>query len=459
MFRRVFCRPVRVYPDVAALAGGGGTRLTQPHAVGPILAHVSQRAVACPSAFLIVVAVLLLTTAVAYGQSASSPPVEDVRKEARIHAGPFYMTPVLLLKELGIDTNVFNQAGEQKSDFTFTVTPRTDLWVPFGRRALVSTSVGSDLVWYRKYTSERSVDPQLVARGEIYLHRFTLFAGDSYVSSRQRPNFEIDLRSRHVEIEAQAGITYRVTPKFALEVTARRGITEYDADAFFLGNSLRETLSRRTRGGSVTARQRLSALTTVAVRAEKFGDRFAYAHERDTDSIRIMPGVEFKPRALVSGSAWVGFRRFTPRDPEALPAYSGLVAQLDLSYTLLGATTFGVSYNRDINYSFEQLQPYYVSNAVGASIRRALGGRFDVLVSADRYLYDYRDLRVATVLTVAAAQPRQDVTWNYGGSIGYRVGRDGRVAFGASYSDRTSSTRTFRDYSGLRVGTSVSYGF
>jgi hypothetical protein len=132
-----------------------------------------------------------------------------------------------------------------------------------------------------------------------------------------------------------------------------------------------------------------------------------------------------------------------------------------LSYTLLGATTFGVSYNRDVNYSFEPLEPYYVSNGVGASIRRALGSRFDVLVSADRYLYDYRALRVATASadTFAPRQPRHDVTWNYGGSVGYRLGRTGRIGFGASYYDRTSTTNVYRNYTGLRIGTTISYGF
>ena len=153
------------------------------------------------------------------------------------------------------------------------------------------------------------------------------------------------------------------------------------------------------------------------VRGERFTDEFPLLPERDTDSIRVMPGVEFKPRALVSGSAFVGFRKFTPKDSLALPEFSGLVADLGLSYTLLGATTFGVSYARDVNYSFEELQPYFVSDAAGSSIRQALGRRFDVQVSADRAVYAYRDLLVAGQ---PAPDAREDTTWNYAASLGYR---------------------------------------
>ena len=78
----------------------------------------------------------------------SAQSIDEVRKDYRIHAGPFYVKPALLLKELGVDTNVFNAAGEQKSDFTFTVTPQADLAVPFARRGLLTTTVGTDLVYY-----------------------------------------------------------------------------------------------------------------------------------------------------------------------------------------------------------------------------------------------------------------------------------------------------------------------
>ena len=170
-----------------------------------------------------------------------------------------------------------------------------------------------------------------------------------------------------------------------------------------------------------------------------------------------MPGVEFKPRALIKGSAYVGYRRFTPSVAGVLPEFSGLVAQLGLSYTLLGSTTFGVSYARDLTYSYDEVQPFFINNWVGASVRRALGRRFDVLVSADRHLYAYQDLLVQPVVDLALA-PRTDTTWNYAGSIGYRIGK-GRVGFGVSYWERESTTRNLRDYDNLRFGTTVTYGF
>jgi putative beta-barrel porin BBP2 len=395
-------------------------------------------------------------------QTPLSHPTDEARRNARAHVGPFYITPALQLKELGVDTNVFNEAGEQKSDFMFNLSPKADVLVALARRALITTTVATDLVWYRRYDTERSVDPQAAARAEIYMHRLTLFAQDAYLNTRQRPNLEIDLRSRHLENNVEAGAEYRLTPKLSFSVSGRRAFVRFDADAFFLGSSLQETLNRNTTGVNAAVKHKLSPLTTLSVKGERFSDEFPFSPQRDTDSLRVMPGVEFKPRALVSGSAFVGFRKFTPQDAAALPEFTGLVANLGLSYTLLGATTFGVSYVRDVNYSFEPLQPYFVSNSAGASVRQALGRKFDVLVSADRADYSYRDLRVGPPLGGTQQPPldaREDTTWIYAGSLGFRPGRQTRIGVGGSYYKRESTTRSLRDYDGLRFGTTVTYGF
>jgi hypothetical protein len=331
------------------------------------------------------------------------------------------------------------------------------LWVPMARRALFTTTASTDVVWYAQYGSERSIDPQFDFRGEVYLQRITLFAENAFLNTRQRPNFEIDLRSRHLENNALAGVELALTPKFSVEAAGRRFDTTYDADAQFDGTSLQQTLNRTTTGLQVIARHKATVLTTVALRYENLRDRFEFSPARDSRSYRVMPGVEFKPRALISGSAYVGYRKFTPDAATVLPEFSGLVAQLGLSYTMLGATTFGVTYRRDLTYSYEADQPFFIDGTIGASIRRALGPRFDILVSADRHRYEYEDL--LSVAALPANARRIDTTWNYTASLGYRVRQNGRIGFGVSYWTRESTTRQFRDYDNLRIGTTATYGF
>ncbi|MEN3339609.1 MAG: putative beta-barrel porin 2 [Acidobacteriota bacterium] len=408
----------------------------------------------------LIATLLVLTPSICSAQTSATGAIDDVRRDARVHLGPLYFTPGVLLKELGVDGNVFNAAGERKSDFTFTVAPKVDAWVPVARRFLLRATSETDLVWYAHYRSERSINPQVSGRAEAYAHRLTLFAEDAYVNTRQRPNYEIDIRSRHVDNTGVAGAELRVTPKFSVEVSGHQERTRYDADAVFDGTSLQRTLNQDTTGVRGVVRHRLTPLTTLAVRYERLRDEFPFSHNRDSRSYRVMPGVEFKPRALIKGTAYVGYRQFTPTDLASLPKFNGLVAQLGLSYTMLGATTFGVSYRRDLTYSYEELQPFFIANGLGGSLRRAIGGRFDVLLSVDRYTYDYQDLLAALPNVSSVPLPaRTDTTWNYGSSLGYRLGSNGRVGLGASYWKRESTTVQFRHYDNLRFGTTVTYGF
>jgi Putative beta-barrel porin 2 len=386
----------------------------------------------------------------------SSEAIDDVRKDYRIHAGPFYVKPALLLKELGVDTNVFNEAGEQRSDFTFTVTPQADLAIAMARRGLLKAKLGTDLVYYATYRSQRSVDPQAVIRAEAYAHRLTLFVEGSYLNTRERLNYEIDLRARHQQNDLSGGVAVRFTPKFSVEVARSHGETRFDGDQFFLEQRLQETLNRDTDTWSGVVRHRHSPLTTLGLRYENQRDRFEFSPVRDTDSFRVMPGVEFKPRALISGSAWVGYRSFRPKSP-LVPAQSGLVSQLALSYTLLGSTTFGGTYNRDFEFAYETSTPYFVDNSPGLYLRRAIGGKFDVTVNAARHLYEYQQIAVQPA-DLAATPQRVETTYNYGLTLGYRLKRQTRVGFGVSYWTRDSTVGSIRGYEGLRIGTSVTYG-
>ena len=384
-----------------------------------------------------------------------SSAIDDVRGGGHVHLGPIYLAPAILLKELGVDSNVFNDPDRPRADFTATVTPRTTVWLPIARRALVTTDIASDFVWYAKYASERSGNPQAAVRVETYLRRLTLFADADYVNSRQRNTYEIDNRVRHIDEAVSAGFRVRVTPKLSVDLAGTTGRTTYQEGASFNGQDLNRALDHTTQGATVTVRQRLTPLTSIAIKIASTRDRFVTSTFKNSDSVTVMPGMEFKPRALISGSAYAGVRRLTPKS-SALPAYTGPVARLGLSYTLLGATSFGASWMRDLAYSYDARQPYYVDNSVGASIRQALGPHFDILVSSDRHQYDYRQLDLAAALpTELPALPLVEApateTWNHTASLGYRIGRLGRIGAGASYWRRRSSTPAVRNYDNLRL--------
>jgi hypothetical protein len=198
-------------------------------------------------------------------------------------------------------------------------------------------------------------------------------------------------------------------------------------------------------------RHDLTPLTSVSLDVTRERERFVFSPFRDSDSTRMLAGVSFQPLALISGTAAVGFRRFTPL-PADVPPFRGAVTAVNLSYSLLGTTRFGVQANRDIQYSFEVTQPYYLETGIMATVQQQVFGPFDVLARAGTRRLAYAD-RIGVLVS---ASDRTDRVGTIGLGAGYRMGLDKRLGFTLDRQRRTSSVEG-RTYTGLRFGFSLTY--
>jgi hypothetical protein len=155
----------------------------------------------------------------------------------------------------------------------------------------------------------------------------------------------------------------------------------------------------------------------------------------------------------MKGKVSVGYTDFTPVDP-AVPAYSGLIADVDLTYVLLGSTRFAVTGGRGVQYSFDETQPYYVQSRIGGSVAQQIFGPLDVEVRGGIASLAYRDRAGAIV----AVQDRHDRVTTVGFGIGYHMGRDLRLSFNVDRNNR--DTRVLdHQYERFLIGTSLVYGF
>jgi hypothetical protein len=200
----------------------------------------------------------------------------------------------------------------------------------------------------------------------------------------------------------------------------------------------------------MTVRHQLTPVTSVTATIAREADRFDYSATRDSDSTHAEMGVRFNAR--LGGSAALGFRNFQPLDSQ-VPAYQGATACVDMSIAPFGATRIGVQLGRDIEYSLEVTQPYYIESGGGLWIRQAISGPFDFIGRVGAQRLSYRG-RIGTPGLI----DRTDSIQSFGGGFGYRVGRDMRIGFNVDKQQRHSDLAG-RSYGGVRYGTSVTYGY
>ncbi|MDP1571856.1 MAG: hypothetical protein Q8L86_17810 [Vicinamibacterales bacterium] len=132
--------------------------------------------------------------------------------EAPIRAGIFGVAPRIVITNLGVDTNVFNEANDPKQDFTVQAAPGAEVWMRAGRW-LVTANAGVQLTNFNEYDSERSVGGTGSLRYEHRFNRLAPFASYAASNTRQRPGYEIDVRARAIGSTLRGGLGVRVGPK------------------------------------------------------------------------------------------------------------------------------------------------------------------------------------------------------------------------------------------------------
>ncbi len=371
-------------------------------------------------------------------------------ENARIIAGPLRLTPDISVTT-GVDTNVYNEPREQaRQDVVARVTPQVSTWLRIGRARLQGTTSLTS-VYFRRSINQRSVFVQTQNRLDVDLNRFEPYASVTFGRTREPASLDIETRPLRIERRVESGTALRLSSATAITAGAYAVSSGFGQGESIQGVNLQESLNRNAVGATLGVRIAATPVTTLSVAGAIERERFAFSPDRDADSVRLVPVIELSPFALISGRAAVGIRRFVPFDAN-VPEFTGVIAALDLSYVLRGATRFSVRADRDLGFSYEPTLPYYLVNAFSVSLTQRITDTLDVAPSYGRQQLLYRRLHNSE-----GAAPIKNTGVTFGISISQRVQRRTRVAWNTEYSTRELTVGS-QGYDGLRMNLTVNYG-
>jgi hypothetical protein len=270
------------------------------------------------------------------------------------------------------------------------------------------------------------------------------------LNTSERPGYEIDTRARRFEGDLQIGAVVPVGSVTEIEVARRQFRVTFDEEAVYQDESLKQTLDRQLDAWDLRYRQSFTVLTTWVVHTGFERERFEYEPYRNSNSFRFSSGFELDLQALVRGTALVGYRSLAGAEGGTLAPFSGLTANVDVAYTAPTQTRLQAVVNRDLHYSFEIEQPYYVQTGFTFIGTQRLIGQWDVQFTGGRDRLDYRALD--------PADKRRDVIRRFGAGIGYDVGDDLRLGFDMLWQTRQSPLSE-RDYHSFKSGVSLTYAY
>ena len=381
----------------------------------------------------------------AWGQG--SPILPETRS---IHAGPVSIYPTMAVRDVGTDSNVYNDANGPRGDFTYSLTPRLFVTMPAANTRFVARALGT-LTYYQTYKDQQAVSGLFDGRYEVVGPGFRPYVSAGFADRRERRGYEIDARLRQRQTVASVGADVDVTAVTAVTAWATRTTTRWDRNAMYAGVLLTDELDYTRSALAAGARLKVTPLTTVTAAAEFRKDRFDHTQLRDSDSLKVGPRVDFETTALVAGHLEAAYRSFKPLS-SSVASFGGVVASAQLRYQFREWTEVEVEGERDVDYSYDPLQPYALVTGGRIEVTQKLVGPFGALVVGDRRHLDHQ------LVGEHSFNGRQEVTRTFGSGVALQFRKQLRFELLYERTVRTSSVSLSRAFERDRVVASAIYG-
>lgn len=397
---------------------------------------------------------VLLTVAVAlsvgvgtaFAQEWKPPdPKAEPWRDARLRLGPVFFNPTFQIRDLGVDDNVFNDMpGSERRDLTGTLSMSSLIGLQ-ARALLINVEQANSYIWYRTYTSERSVDGVLRATAELRLGAIRPWVGWQRAETHERGGFEIDARAGRELPAWEVGSDVKFGWRLAATGAYRKHEVRYAEGEQFDGVDLKQALDQTTEDLRGYGRLILTDTTDAVAGVQHSRRRFTYSPLRDSDDVFYFAGIESSTEARLALNFKVGWMEQRHKDP-TVPGFRGVSGSGSVGFVVGDVMRLDLAGNRTMAMSYEEIYPYYVEE--GGSVRSVIrfSPHFDLR-------FDARAAWLKYDKTVTAdARPRTDRTVVLGGEFGYYFGgADGtRVGIRYEYAERDSANPV-KNYARSRV--------
>ncbi len=362
--------------------------------------------------------------------------------------GRVRVAPGVVVREIGWDTNVFDEAENPKEDFIVSVAPDAAVFTRL-RFLQLSAYGGADFNYFRTYDQENSVGHNLRGRADILLSRFRPFAAAGRAGSRTRPNGEIDVRADRLEEEFSGGLAFDVSRYGQLYGAAYRFRTRF-RDAFEDGVNLAVTLNRDSNQYSGGLRTDITPLLSMIASVAFREELFAADPRRNAQAWFATADFRFDPAAIIAGQIAVSFEEFNPANPAVRP-FRGVVGNATIFYSFLEQGRIGVSAVRRTEFSFNAEDAYFIENGVTLSYTHHLFGAVDAQVKGAKSFFDYG--------YSDSSPARQETLDLLGSSVGYNLRNRTRISINYEFVSRRSPEFVARNYDRRRTFVSWTFAY
>lgn len=358
--------------------------------------------------------------------------------------GPFRLAPLLQIRDIGYDDNVYGVREQDLpvSDYTATISPRFNVYLLFRNWLIFSFLENPEYVYYFKVKGERSFNNTYSpALKLLVFHRFVLSGNYHHRRARVRATSEFDVRADE-ENQGYGGSIFFETPRrTSLGLSAAVNRYRYEDDrlpgeVIYLSRAL----NREEKELTLEVYYRVFSRSYFFVNAGYTDYKFEFIESlwKDSYSYQVSSGIRFPLLGRARGIVSLGYKRFLPRHRE-LKSFSGLIGNtsLDLRINRFG---FRLRYSRDSTFSYTVENIFFIENIYGAGASFYLTEFLRLDYNFTYGINRYPEKLLVFVPGVGFQEiTREDRYHIHTAGFVFRVLRDIGVGLTANYWDRNSS--------------------
>ena len=291
---------------------------------------------------------------------------EDIIRTTKYKIGPFWISPSIGVRDIGLDSNVYYEREDQGpvSDYTFTIFSAAKISYLFRRSIIVSLRENPEYVYYFEEKKERGWNNLFSPELRVFLlNRFVL--NGSYLNSKTRYRATSEFNARVNEYrKGLKGSLFLETPRGTSLGISGSSLEITYGDIPDL--SISRSLNRKEQETNLELYYRIMPECFLFLRGgyKEYSFVDPLYRWRDAYSYQAYSGIQFPILGRIRGALSLGYKKLKPRDVDK-QTFSGLIGDTSLDFRV-SRFGFRLGFNRDCYFSFYSDNVFFVENRWGA---------------------------------------------------------------------------------------------
>ncbi len=289
----------------------------------------------------------------------------DIIRQSWRKIGFLYITPSLLLQEVGYYTNIYSYEQNENPDWAADLGADIKIASILSNRFILKINETPYYSYYKKNKKEEGFNNKFKGEVFTYMGNINIAYSYSYGKYKARPSTEFGART--VIKKLNHTLRFDIGKQGSINISAwlgfnRTGFEETDyLNEYNLSKSLDKT--EKTAGTAISFP--LFTKTSLSLNGEYFEYEFTNEEIRNGQGEKIFLELKFPKISIIKGSLSLGLKHFRPYK-ETADEYVKPYGSGSISIRLFSKIKFNLNYSVDNYYSFWQPDVYYDNRAISA---------------------------------------------------------------------------------------------